>query len=199
MSYFRNIENDGAWEPGGTYTFEMYRKGPPYGFTIGALHLSDPCDCLFTEACKDWLITNPWEPALAEWPNLDGWTGMLDLNTLLSNGSAGSGGDSQGSQALITTDGGLNDWSTVTVEISEDIEEGTYYLFWGSVTADPELDETEVYEITSEPPMLDPPLPSGVTLDEDGNPTGTPTGENNMITIKRLVVAAKSKIFYEDI
>ena len=42
-----------------------------------------------------------------------------------------------------------------------------------------------------------PPLPSGVTLDGDGNPTGTPTGVNNMITLKRLVTASNNKIYYE--
>ena len=48
---------------------------------------------------------------------------------------------------------------------------------------------------------FDPVLPTGVTLDhsggEGGVPTGTPTGENNMITIRRLVAAARNKIFYE--
>jgi len=43
----------------------------------------------------------------------------------------------------------------------------------------------------------DPPLPTGVTLDGDGVPTGTPTGENNMMTVRRLVAAARNKIFYE--
>lgn len=46
---------------------------------------------------------------------------------------------------------------------------------------------------------FDPPLPTGVTLDGSGNPTGTPTGVNTMITVRRLVVAANSKIWYEDI
>ena len=49
----------------------------------------------------------------------------------------------------------------------------------------------------------DPPLPSGVTLTDvagsEGVPTGTPTGENAVISIKRLVAAANSKIWYEDL
>ena len=45
----------------------------------------------------------------------------------------------------------------------------------------------------------DPPLPSGITLNDDGVPTGTPTGENNIVTIRRLVVAANNKIWYEAI
>lgn len=44
-----------------------------------------------------------------------------------------------------------------------------------------------------------PPLPTGVTLDDAGDPTGDPTGENAMIQVKRLVVAANNKIFYEDV
>lgn len=47
--------------------------------------------------------------------------------------------------------------------------------------------------------IFDPVLPTGVTLDEDGEPTGTPTGESNMVTIKRLIAAANNKIWYEDI
>jgi len=47
-----------------------------------------------------------------------------------------------------------------------------------------------------------PPLPTGYTLDCSEDPpvlTGTPTGVNNMMTIKKLVLAANNKIWYEDI
>lgn len=51
--------------------------------------------------------------------------------------------------------------------------------------------------------LFDPVLPTGVTLDhsggEGGVPTGTATGENNMMTVRRLVVAAYNKIYYENI
>ncbi len=47
-----------------------------------------------------------------------------------------------------------------------------------------------------------PPLPSGVSM-VDGTPaggtTGTPSGLNNMITVKRLVAAANNKFWYESI
>jgi len=51
---------------------------------------------------------------------------------------------------------------------------------------------------------LNPPLATGLSLDSGGGnegtgTTGTPTGENNIITIKRLVVAAANTIWYEDI
>lgn len=48
--------------------------------------------------------------------------------------------------------------------------------------------------------LFAPPFPSGVTLDYGEDPpvpTGTPTGVNNMATLKRLVVASNSKIWYE--
>jgi len=50
--------------------------------------------------------------------------------------------------------------------------------------------------------VFSPVLPTGVTM-VDGKPasgtTGTPTGENNMMTTKRLVAAAQNKIWYEAI
>ena len=46
--------------------------------------------------------------------------------------------------------------------------------------------------------IFNPVLPTGITL-VDEEPTGDPTGENNMITVRRLVAAANSKIWYEEI
>ncbi len=48
--------------------------------------------------------------------------------------------------------------------------------------------------------LFNPPFPTGVTLDygeDPPAPTGTPTGVNNMATLKRIVAAADNKIFYE--
>lgn len=45
-----------------------------------------------------------------------------------------------------------------------------------------------------------PPFPPGVTLDYGEDPpvpTGTPTGLNGMVTLKRIVVAANNSVFYE--
>jgi hypothetical protein len=50
-----------------------------------------------------------------------------------------------------------------------------------------------------------PPLPSGMSMsgnsgpNGEGTPTGTPTGINNMITIKKLVAVAENRFWYEDI
>ena len=48
--------------------------------------------------------------------------------------------------------------------------------------------------------LFTPPFPTGITLDYGEDPpvpTGTPTGVNNMVTLKRIVAAADNKIFYE--
>ncbi|MCK5608886.1 hypothetical protein KAR91_43840 [Candidatus Pacearchaeota archaeon] len=50
--------------------------------------------------------------------------------------------------------------------------------------------------------LFGPPLPTGVTLDYGEDPpvpTGTPTGENNMMTVRKLIAAANGKIWYEDL
>ena len=48
-----------------------------------------------------------------------------------------------------------------------------------------------------------PPLPPGSELldeeGEEGEQVGTPTGENNMITIRKLVAVANNRIWVEDI
>jgi len=53
----------------------------------------------------------------------------------------------------------------------------------------------DVWTFTST--LFYPVLPTGVTLDGDGNPTGTALGLNNMMTLKRLVAAANNKVYYE--
>ncbi len=48
--------------------------------------------------------------------------------------------------------------------------------------------------------LFAPPFPTGVTLDygeDPPAPTGTPTGVNNMATLKRIVAVANDKVFYE--
>ncbi len=48
--------------------------------------------------------------------------------------------------------------------------------------------------------LLSPPFPTGITLDYGEDPpvpTGTPNGLNNMVTLKRLVVASNNSVFYE--
>jgi len=48
---------------------------------------------------------------------------------------------------------------------------------------------------------FNPPLPTGVTMVDgtlESGTVGMPTGENNMMTIKRLMAAAQNKIWFED-
>ena len=51
--------------------------------------------------------------------------------------------------------------------------------------------------------LFAPPLPSGVSLTdvegEEGEPTGTPNGLNNMITVRKLIAAANNKVWVEDL
>lgn len=72
----------------------------------------------------------------------------------------------------------------------------TYYWRVDAVNAFGTTQGDELYFTTI---FFDPPLPTGVTLDSEGVPTGTPTGANNIITVKRLVAIAQNKVWYEDI
>jgi hypothetical protein len=48
--------------------------------------------------------------------------------------------------------------------------------------------------------LFDPPLPTGITLDSGtGNPTGSATGFNNMVTIRKVVALAENTFWYEEI
>lgn len=75
----------------------------------------------------------------------------------------------------------------------------TYY--WQIQAAGSEEDDLVDSDIQSYTCLLfNPPFPTGVTLDYGEDPpvpTGTPTGVNNMATLKRIVAAANNKVFYE--
>jgi len=112
-------------------------------------------------------------------------------------------------------------WGTTSGELSQIVEEGsdvsiaaayliatigaglyneTYYwrvdTYWPSTEETAEGDEWWFSTVA-----FNPPLPSGVTLaggdGDEGDPTGTATGLNNMMTVRKLVAAARNKIFYE--
>jgi len=114
-------------------------------------------------------------------------------------------------------------WGTTSDDLSEIVHQGsatsiaaaflivtigaglyneTYYwrvdTYWPSTEETAEGDEWWFSTIA-----FSPPLPTGITLaggdGDEGDPTGTITGENNMITIRKLVAAARNKIFYEDL
>ena len=81
------------------------------------------------------------------------------------------------------------------------------YLYYWQVNTKNQFGTTEGDYWSFTTISYDPPLPTGITLDysgdqsdEDyGEQTGTPTGVNNMITIRGLVAAANDKIWYEDL
>jgi hypothetical protein len=70
----------------------------------------------------------------------------------------------------------------------------TYYWFVRKVVDDEDWDSDTWSFTTME---FSPPLPTGITLDANGNPIGTALGLNNMITIRRLVAVADNKVYYE--
>lgn len=78
------------------------------------------------------------------------------------------------------------------LQVVAGLEYGATY-YWqvqaGNTAAD--LADSEVWSFTAQ--EFSPPIQSVHPI------SGLPTGENNMATIRRLVVAAKNKIFYEDI
>ncbi len=78
------------------------------------------------------------------------------------------------------------------------LEYNTVYHWRVDTITETELITGDTWSFTAL--LFAPPFPTGVTLDYGEDPpvpTGTPTGENNMVTIKRIVAAANNKIFYE--
>ncbi len=114
-------------------------------------------------------------------------------------------------------------WGTTSDDLSEIVHQGsstsmaaayliaaigaglyneTYYwrvdTYWPSTDKTADGDEWWFSSID-----FSPPLPTGLTLTggdgDEGDITGTPSGLNFMTAIRKLVVAANSKIWYEDI
>ena len=83
----------------------------------------------------------------------------------------------------------------LSVEVPDALEYNTEYSWRVDATNEQGTTTGDVWSFTCL--LFTPPLPTGVTLDGDGNPTGTPTGVNNMVTLKRVVVAANDGVFYE--
>jgi hypothetical protein len=82
---------------------------------------------------------------------------------------------------------------TYTLDIN--LEYGTtYYWFVRKVVDDEDID-SDIWSFTTMD--FKPPLPTGITLDSNGNPIGTAMGLNNMVTIRRLVAVADNKVYYE--
>ena len=57
----------------------------------------------------------------------------------------------------------------------------------------------EFLEITIGNPPLVPPEPGAPGGEGGGMPDGSPSGENNMLTVGRLIAASNSKIWYESV
>ena len=87
------------------------------------------------------------------------------------------------------------DQAGLSVEIPYALEYNTEYSWRVDATNENGTTTGDVWSFTALSYV--PPLPTGITLDGDGNPTGTPTGLNNMVTLKRLVVASNNNVYYE--
>lgn len=87
------------------------------------------------------------------------------------------------------------DQAGLSIEVPYALEYNTEYSWRVDATNESGTTTGDVWSFTAL--VFAPPLPSGVTLDGDGNPTGNPTGLNNMVTLKRLVTVSNDKVFYE--
>lgn len=86
------------------------------------------------------------------------------------------------------------DQAGLSIEVPYALEYNTEYSWRVDATNEHGTTTGDVWSFTTL--VYDPPLPSGITL-VNGEPTGTPTGVNNMVTLKRLVAVANNKVFYE--
>ena len=88
--------------------------------------------------------------------------------------------------------------SELSIEVPYTLEYNKPYSWRVDATNEAGTTTGDVWSFTAL--LFAPPFPTGVTLDygeDPPAPTGTPTGVNNMATIKRIVVAANNKVFYE--
>ena len=105
MSYFANVENDGKWLPGGTYTYDVYiySEEGEYGSCSDPVYgpgwWIDPCYTFcYGDSYNSPLFDNYEENLLG------------DVETSYEMEELGSG------------------WWRVTITIPEDLPNGTYYL-----------------------------------------------------------------------
>ncbi len=111
-------------------------------------------------------------------------------------------GELMGAVAIDVPDITDLNYDSAVVDFQNGFVWGYNSVYHWRVDAVNDFGTTEGDEWTFNSIDYDPPLPTGVSLTdvvgEEGEPTGTPTGENNMITVKRLVAAANNTIFFED-
>lgn len=150
------------------------------------------------------VVEGTWEgvlPGQATDPTPD--IDASDVTLHSTTGTWVSGGNTDSYNVYYGTLSGFLSLVGNTVELSMALVEGQFSVYgrisYWRVDAVNTAGITPGVEWAFTTMLFAPPLPTGVTLDEDGEPTGTPTGENNMLTVKRLVAAANGKIWVEDI
>lgn len=115
MSNFRNVENDGIWEPGGTYTFEVYEPWTEGG--EGSCEL-EGIPGFLNEGSG--IYGDEDEPPPDDPPELLGNILFDNNNQNLDGGVTNTEYDD-----VEELEG---DWWRYTITIPEDLEDGTYYL-----------------------------------------------------------------------
>jgi hypothetical protein len=103
MSNFRNVENDGVWTRGGTYTFEFYRDGEDGGY--GSCDIAGNPGILFT---FNTLFSDD------------------DGNFLFDNNDEDTTGGIEGTTTEAEDLGG--GWWKYTITIPSGVSDGPYYL-----------------------------------------------------------------------
>lgn len=135
MSYFRNVQNDGVWQRGGTFTFEyrLYYDIPPtypWGTATskGILTNENLDSCIFQSNIGSYLLFNSvysipspddlWDDDLAVWS----WVGDTVTSVIITNEEVAE---------IVEEDKDF--WIKVTVSIPGDTPVGEYVLIHASI------------------------------------------------------------------
>ena len=126
-----------------------------------------------------------------------------DITLHSTTGTWVSGGNTDSYNVYYGTLSGFLSLVDNTVDLSIALVEGQFSIYgkisYWRVDAVNAFGITPGVEWVFTTMLFGPPLPTGVTLDAEGEPTGTPTGESGMLTVRRLVAAANNKFWYENI
>jgi len=140
MSYFRNVELDGKWEAGGTYTFEVYE--PISGFPIDGGWLINPytgvCswyaagvgNCVSCDQAEGDMLYSDTDLLIDEDCHGGSFAPSAGLvgNILFDNNDANLDGGVEGTEIIDKEDTEDERWYKYTITLPADIPNGTYYF-----------------------------------------------------------------------
>ena len=176
----------------------------------GGVGYQENTDGVYTNALIDWHFVNYGTdaPALPGKPiNPTPTDAASDVTLHSTTGTWESGGDTDSYNVYYgTLSGFLELVEEGVTDLSLPLVEGQFSVYgkisYWRIDAVNENGTTQGDEWVFTTMLFAPPLPTGYSLDYGEDPpvlTGTPTGESNMMTVRKLVVAANNKIWYEDI